>query len=63
MLKIYCLFWGKIQNLGGECFLSGPLDLKAVVSKDVLCGITLAVCTTCKYDPKPQVIIKDLVTP
>lgn len=48
MLEIYCLFQGKIQNLGSESFLSGTLDLKAVVSKGVLCGITLAVCTACK---------------
>lgn len=48
MVEIYCLFWDKILNLGTECFFLWTLDLKVVVSKDVLCGITLAVCTTCK---------------
>lgn len=42
------LSWDKILNLRMEYFLSWALDLKAIVSKDVLHGITLAVCTTCK---------------
>jgi len=40
------LFWDKILNLRTEYFLSWTLDLKAIVAKDVLCSISLAVCTT-----------------
>lgn len=50
MVEIYQtpLFWDKILNLRTEYSLSWMLDLKAIVAKDVLCSISLAVCTTCK---------------
>lgn len=63
MVEIYDSFiWGKFLHLISEYFPSWMLDLKAVVAKDVLRGHNLLFAQPAN-DPKPSVIIKDLVTP